>query len=201
MKNELTSATVNLIKQFEGLRLEAYTDSAGIWTIGFGHTKGVYAGMEITDYGAAKLLIDDLGIAAACVARVIKKQMTNHEFGGFVSLTHNIGVGAFEGSTAARKFNKGDKNGASQAILMWNKITVNGKKVVSQGLINRRASEAVYFQMNVADASLPTHFYETTAGSGGAREGVPAAWLPIAALIAAIALFFDEVEAFFAGLF
>ncbi len=127
--------------------------------------------------------------------------MTSHEFGAFVSLTHNIGVGAFTKSTAARKFNKGDKVGAAKAILLWNKITVNGVKVVSQGLINRRASEAVYFQMNVADASLPTHFYETTAGDGGARETVPVAWPMIAALVAALALFFDDVEMFFANLF
>lgn len=93
--NDITQETVNLTKQLEGERLKAYKDSVGRWTIGSGHTKGVYEGMQITEQTSRQFLIDDLAIAATCVNRVIKKPMSDHEFGAFVSLTLNIGVGAF----------------------------------------------------------------------------------------------------------
>ena len=194
--------TVDLIKQFEGLRLKAYQDSVGIWTIGYGHIKAVHSVMRITEQQANQYLINDLATAAIAVDRVITKPMNHHERGAFISLTHNIGVGAFTNSTAARKFNKGDKRGAAKAILMGNKITIDGRKVVSQGLVNRRASEAVYFEMNVTDASLPTHFYETTAGDGGAHiKAVPPAWPMLGAIAVSIAIFFDDVKEFFLGFF
>ena len=199
--NDITQETVNLIKQFEGLRLKAYRDSVGIWTIGYGHVKGVTQGMEITEQTARQLLIDDLAIAATCVSRVIKKPMSGHEFGAFVSLTHNIGVGAFAKSTAARKFNKGDKQGAGAAILMWNKITIDGKKVSSRGLINRREAEVMFFEMKVSDAAFPTHFYETTAGDGGAhKKAVPPAWPMLGVIAATIAVFWEQVKEFFNGI-
>ena len=194
--NEITQETVNLIKQFEGLRLNAYQDSVGIWTIGYGHTKDVTSDMKITEYGARRFLIDDLAVACACVIRVIKKPMTDNEFGAFVSLTHNIGVGAFSKSTAARKFNAGDKSAAADAILMWNKITVDNKKVVSRGLMNRRLDEVMYFK-NMYRHGAPS--YETTAGTGGERRAVPPAWPMLGVIAATIALFWEQVKEFFAN--
>ena len=199
--NEITQETVNLIKQFEGLRLIAYQDSVGIWTIGYGHIKGVHSFMTITEQQARQYLINDLSDAAQAVDRVINKPITAHERGAFISLTFNIGVGAFAKSTAARKFNKGDKAGAAKAILMWNKITIDGKKVASRGLINRREAEVMFFEMKVSDAAFPTHFYETTAGDGGAHKAsVPPAWPMLGALVAALAIFFDDVKEFFVGI-
>jgi len=196
--SRITKETVDLIKQFEGKRLKAYQDSVGIWTIGYGHIKGVYQGLTILEQQASEYLVRDLSTAASGIRNAITKPMSDHEFGAFLSLTHNIGVGAFANSTAARKFNKGDKAGAAKAILMWNKITVDGKKVVSQGLVNRRASEAVYFKMNVSDASLPTHFYETTAGSGGEKtKSIPPAWPMLYAIVVSFAVFFEQIKDFF----
>ena len=198
--NEITQETINLIKQFEALRLNAYQDSVGVWTIGWGHTKDVYGGMKITEHGARQFLIDDLAIAAASVNRAIKKPMTDNEFGAFLSLTHNIGVGAFAKSTAARKFNAGDKQGAAKAILLWNKITIDGKKIVSNGLVNRRADEARYFLRGhplALGLALPD--YETTAGEGGERRAVPPAWPMLGVIAATIAVFWDQVKEFFAN--
>jgi lysozyme len=124
LSNVITQETLNLIKSFEGLRLEAYQDTAGVWTIGYGHTHGVTPEMKITEYGADVLLHEDLEYAKVAVAQTIKKPMTNHEFGAFVSLTHNIGVGAFRKSTAARKFNDDDKAGAAIEIMLWDKISI-----------------------------------------------------------------------------
>ena len=205
--NDITQETVNLIKNFEGLRLIAYLDSVGIPTIGYGHTKGVKLGMKITEMGARQMLIDDLAIAAAGVNRAIKKPMTDYEFGAFLSLTHNIGVGGrqangrlngFLGSTAARKFNAGDKGGAAEAILMWNKITVDGKKVVSRGLTNRREVEVVYF---IYEQNGPRNLeYETAAGMGGEHRAVPPAWPMLGVIAATIALFWEQVKEFFNGI-
>ena len=205
---ELTQENVDLIKQFEGKRLTAYQDSVGIWTIGYGHTKGVYEGMKITEKGASQFLIEDLAVATACVNRVIKRPMNDQEFGAFVSLTHNIGVGAFAGSTAARMFNKGDKDGARQGILMWNKITVRGKKIESMGLANRRSIEALYFEAGLVDSRYVPSEYETTAGDGGAhKSSVPPAAV-VVSIVAALALFWDrlamlwdKIQAFIGGLF
>ena len=196
---KLTQEAIDLIKQFEGLRLKAYQDQAGVLTIGYGHTKGVTEGMKITKHGAKQLLIEDLARAHAAVDLTINKPMTDYEFGAFVSLTHNIGVGAFARSTAARKFNKGDKGGAAAAILLFNKITVDGVLVYNQGLANRREIERRYF-FNVVEKDHIDH-YETTAGEGGEHKGVPPAWPIIGALVAAVALFFNDVKEFFFGLF
>lgn len=190
MKNSITKETLNLIKQFEGLRLKAYQDSVGVWTIGWGHTKGVVYGMEITESQALAYLINDLADAAVAVKTAIKVPMTDNEYGAFISLTHNIGVNGFAKSTAARKFNKGDKDGAAKGILMWNKITVNGAKVASRGLINRREAEVRYFEMNVSDAAFPTHFYETSAGDSS-ESPVTAAGASLGTLLIAVGLAFS----------
>ncbi len=54
-----------LIKQLEGLRLGAYEDSGGVWTIGYGHTSAagapsVHKDMQITEKEAEKILCQDL---------------------------------------------------------------------------------------------------------------------------------------------
>ena len=51
-----------LIRTFEGCRLLAYKCPAGVWTIGRGHTAGVYEGMTITREQANELLEKDLRI-------------------------------------------------------------------------------------------------------------------------------------------
>ncbi|HTD96362.1 MAG TPA: lysozyme, partial [Edaphobacter sp.] len=61
-------AGLALTKGFEGLRLEAYADQGGVWTVGYGHTgPGVYAGLAITEDQAETLLISDIAGAVACV--------------------------------------------------------------------------------------------------------------------------------------
>ena len=201
--NTVTRATTDLIKTFEGLRLTAYQDKANVWTIGWGHTKGVTPDMRITLKTAEQLLIEDLGVAVECVRRVIKKPMTNHEFGAFISLTHNIGVGAFTKSTTARRFNAGDKLGAAEALQWFNKRRdpATGKKVVSNGLKKRRAIEADYFDDPdvVSKAVLiPSREFETAAGFGGERKpAVPPAVPMLGAIVVTIGIFFEDVKEFF----
>src|SRR5690606_2615038 len=72
------------------------------------------------------------------------------QFDALVSLAFNIGIGAFSGSSALRELNAGRIANVPAKMQLWNKITVGGKKVVSNGLVRRRAAEAALFTMDVA---------------------------------------------------
>lgn len=143
----INKATLDLIKGFEGLRLEAYKDSAGIWTIGYGTTAraGVgiapRAGMVITEAEAEGYLMAALDKFAATIRPKITTPINENEFGAFLSLAYNIGPAAFGGSSALRKFNAGDRAGGATAILLWNKA---GGKVLA-GLRRRREAERALF--------------------------------------------------------
>lgn len=134
-----------LIKAFEGLSLTAYQDVAGIWTIGYGHTKGVTAGTTITEAEAEALLRDDVKDAERAVERLVKVAINENEFSALVSLVFNIGEGAFARSTALKRLNKGNREEAAAAIELWNKATINGKKETIPGLVRRRAAEKALF--------------------------------------------------------
>jgi lysozyme len=131
----------NFLKRWEGLRLEAYKDGGGVWTIGYGHTKGVKPGDTITLEEAKQLLDADLLIYEKAVNSGVKRPITQNQYDAFVSLCYNIGTNGFQGSTALRRFNAGDIDGAAEALTWWNKD--NGK--VIQGLVNRRYAEKELF--------------------------------------------------------
>jgi len=154
---------LELIKRFEGLRLEAYQDVAGIWTIGYGHIRTAKEGMVISEAEAEALLRSDLKDAEGAVNRAVKVPVTENEFAALVSLVFNIGAGAFAGSTVLRKLNGGDHKGAADAILMWNRATVGGKKVIVQGLVRRREAERSLFLKPV-----PTFLNEDKKAPSGA---------------------------------
>jgi len=79
--------TAKLIAVFEGLRLTAYQDSGGVWTIGFGHTKGVTAGMTCTeDQATAWLYLDALPLFTLVSSLPVTAQA------GYVSFGYNCGI-------------------------------------------------------------------------------------------------------------
>ena len=81
---------VNLIKEFEGLRLKAYIPVKGdVPTIGWGHTKGVKMGDKITIATAEKFLAQDIAPTVAAVNQAIKVPVTQNEFDACVSLAFN----------------------------------------------------------------------------------------------------------------
>lgn len=137
----------DLIAEFEGLRLDAYLCPAGVWTIGFGHTKGVKPGDRLASAEYAHILLDeDLAEWAADVEAALGGANTSqHEFDAMTSLAFNVGVAGFKGSTVLRLHKAGDKTGAARAFGMWNKATVNGKLVEMPGLTRRRAAEAALY--------------------------------------------------------
>lgn len=143
---QLSSKGLEAIKFFEGLRLEAYKDSAGIPTIGYGtiriNGRPVTMGMKITAEQAEQYLLADVENYVGAVNKAIKVPTTQNEFDALVVETYNIGIGAMQDSTFIKRHNAGNKVGCAEAMQWWNKITVNGKKVTSKGLQNRRRMEA-----------------------------------------------------------
>lgn len=135
-----------LIEQREGVRLKAYLDSVGIWTIGVGHTSAagpphVVPGLVITKEQCDEILSRDLGKFEDAVEKAVIVTMADHEFDALVSLAFNIGGYAFAKSTLVRRLNARDRSGAANAFLSWNKA---GGKVLP-GLTTRRQAERKQF--------------------------------------------------------
>lgn len=135
-----------LIKKWEELRLVAYLPTPhDKWTIGWGHTKGVKQGDEISREQAQMLFDSDVKWAVAAVNRDVNVRLTQTQFDALVSLVFNIGEANFKRSTLLKKLNRGDYEGAALEFPKWNKQRQNGKLVVLRGLVRRRAEEMEYF--------------------------------------------------------
>lgn len=148
----LSQAGIDAIKRHEGLRLHAYLDSAGVPTIGYGHTAGVEMGQHISDQRAEEFLRADLLWAENAVNSVVRVPVSQAQYDALVSLTFNIGESAFRTSTLVQKLNDGDMAGAANEFLRWDKATVNGQKQVIPGLSSRRAAERQLFLAGVSAA-------------------------------------------------
>ncbi len=134
------------ISEREGVRLKAYRDLVGIWTIGVGHTSAagppaVYSGQTITAVECDEILSRDLAKFEAAVNGSVTVPLSQNQFDALVSLAFNIGGGAFAKSSLVRKLNGRDYAGASDAFLAWDKA---GGQVV-QGLSTRRQAERAQF--------------------------------------------------------
>lgn len=136
---------VEEIARSEGCRLVAYRDIAGIWTIGWGHTKGVRVGDIITQEEADRRLLDELHGFAEGVIERLARPASAWQFGAMVSLAYNIGLAAFAGSSVLRAHNAGDFAAARRAFELWNKATIDGRKQVVAGLAARRAREGALY--------------------------------------------------------
>ena len=130
------------IKTAEGLRLTAYKDGGGVWTIGYGHTgSDVREGLTIPLSEAERLLTRDLRVAEGHVNDAVKVKLTQNQFDALVSFVYNVGGGAFRASTLLKLLNAGDYEGAANQLPRWNKD--NGKVV--DGLTDRRHEERELF--------------------------------------------------------
>ena len=142
MARQINDAGLRLIASFEGLRLDAYQDVAGIWTIGYGHIRGVGPGMTITENQALAFLQEDAGQAAATVDAGTSSVATDdNQFAAMVSLCFNIGSGNFRTSSVLRLHRAGNPAGAADAFLLWDKAYVNGELQEVEGLKRRRQRE------------------------------------------------------------
>lgn len=130
-----------LIKQFEGCKLKAYQDSAGVWTIGYGHTKGVKKGDEIAQAQADEYLKQDAASAGDDVLRLVKVALNQNQFDALASFTFNLGAKNLISSTLLTRLNEGNYRAAADQFGRW--VFAGG--VLLQGLVKRRAAEKELF--------------------------------------------------------
>lgn len=132
----------DLIKEFEGLRLNAYQCSAGVWTIGYGCTSNVKSDDVVTEIQAGELLIRDLSRVENALIKHVHVPLNQNQFDALVSFTFNVGIHAFCHSTLLEKLNAGDYSDAAHQLLRW----VQVRKVCQPGLVRRREKEKELFE-------------------------------------------------------
>lgn len=140
---------INLIKEFEGIKTKAYKCPAGVWTIGYGHTKGVKKGDTCTMAQAIEFLKEDLRIFECAINDLVKVELNQNQFDALVSFTFNVGVGAFQDSTMRKFLNEGHFPLAAGQFDRW----VYAKSVKLEGLVRRRAAEKELFLSPVINAN------------------------------------------------
>ena len=139
---KISEQGLDLIKSFEQCRLKAYKPTPDdVWTCGWGSTQGVTESTCWTQEQADMALLQDVADAEKCVGKNVRVPLTQNEFDALVSLTFNIGCGAFAGSTLLKLLNSSDYDGAAQQILRWDKQA--GKPLA--GLTRRRQAEKEMF--------------------------------------------------------
>lgn len=143
---QISQVGIDLIKSFEGCKLTAYKDAAGVWTIGWGWTRpvdgvAIHEGMVITQEKADQLLVEGLKDYEAPVNSNVTVKITQSEFDALVSFTYNLGAANFKSSTLLKKLNAGETQVAADEFLRWNKA--GGQTLF--GLVRRRAYERDLF--------------------------------------------------------
>ena len=136
---------LSLIKSFEGLRLQAYQDSVGVWTIGYGTTRGVKSGMKISKEQADRMLLNDVQRFEPEVRRLVTAPLNQNQWDALMSFTYNLGCGVFRKSAMLRLFNTGYAGAAAEQFARW---ILGGGKVLA-GLVSRRAAERALFESKV----------------------------------------------------
>ena len=151
---------LNIIKQFEGLRLNAYQDSVGVWTIGYGHTKNVVPGQIITQAQADDFLRQDVSWAESAVNQYLGHVgLYQHQFDALVSLVFNVGAGAIFTLNYGNGYSKGSKlfnlilSGKFESAAKHFIDFVYAGGHVLKGLVRRRKAEQELFLKN----SVPRH--------------------------------------------
>lgn len=159
-----------LIEKYEGLILQSYDDandhivpaggsSRGTLTIGYGHTSAagapkVVSGMKITKEQADAILASDLQKVEADVTRLVKVPLNQNQFDALVSFHFN--TGSLGKSTALRKLNAGDIEGAADGLMLYTRGRVNGQLIPMKGLVTRRNEEKALFLKKGSVTSVPT---------------------------------------------
>lgn len=139
---QISENGLDLIRKFEGLRLETYDCPGGKLTIGYGHTgSDVKPGLKISAEKATALLKEDVKRFEKSVTEMVTIPMTQGMFDALVSFSFNLGAGKLQSSTLLKKLNAADKQGAAEEFLKWNKA--NGEPLA--GLTARRNGERELF--------------------------------------------------------
>jgi len=139
---KISQTGIDLIKRFEGLRLKAYRDAVGVWTIGYGHTATAKQGQRISAERAEELLKRDVETFERGVMHKLKVSVSQSQFDALVSFAYNVGEGALAKSTLLRKLNAGDRQDVPPEFDKW----VKAGNITLSGLVRRRKAERALFE-------------------------------------------------------
>lgn len=157
----VSSKGLAIIKAAEGLRLSPYRCSAGVWTIGYGSTRGVTknTGAITEEQALVRLKMDVLNEADRPLKNLVRVNLNQNQYDALASLVFNIGQGNFKSSTLRQKLNRGDYEGAAGEFWKWRRA---GGKVLP-GLVKRREVEEKLFRLNVlpSQSQLPNPKQQT----------------------------------------
>jgi len=134
---------MSMIKKHEGCKLDAYQDTVGVWTIGYGHTAGVKEGMSISQSEADDMFAEEVESYASEVVNMVDKTLNQNQIDSLTSFAYNVGIDALRGSTLLKRIN--DERSTEDSIReQFNKwVYADGK--VENGLVHRRKEEADLF--------------------------------------------------------
>jgi lysozyme len=181
------------LKAREGVRLRAYRCSAGRLTIGIGHTSAagppyVTEGMTITAEEADEIFTRDLVKYEKLVNDAVKVPLAQNEFDALVSITYNVENFARQPSTTIKRLNAGDRAGAADAILFWNKPSE---------IIGRRKTEQKQFltpypgmvtKKPPSKSTGPVVAGTAGAGAGAAAQQAGLPWWAVGLIVLGVAV-------------
>ena len=127
-------------ESFEGFEGEAYPDGGGVWTIGYGHTRGVTAGQRCSLAQAQTWLRQDMSAAIYAVQQLVSVPLTQGQFNALCDFEFN--TGALGESTLLKLLNSGDYAGAAAEFPKWVHDSAGN---IEPGLVKRRAAEVAMF--------------------------------------------------------
>ena len=133
---------IALIKKFEGCELQAYKCPAGVWTIGYGHTKDVKEGDRINKDEANHLLEEEMIEYESYVNDMVDVELNQNQFDSLCTFCYNLGPHNLKSSTLLKVLNDKKYHEVPAQIKRWNKA---GGKVLD-GLVKRREAEALLFE-------------------------------------------------------
>tara|TARA_R100001443_G_C3310641_1_gene167653 strand:- start:363 stop:806 length:444 start_codon:yes stop_codon:yes gene_type:complete len=133
---------LELIKKFEGCETTAYQDSVGVWTIGFGHTKGVEEGQTCSIEDAESMLADEMDEYEGYINNMVKVDLQQHEFDALVAWVYNLGPTNLGESTMLKVLNGGQFDRVPDEMNRWTRA---GGEIL-EGLVRRRQAESLMFQ-------------------------------------------------------
>jgi lysozyme len=133
---------LELIKKFEGCETNAYQDSVGVWTIGFGHTKGVEEGQTCSIEDAESMLADEMDEYEGYINNMVKVGLQQHEFDSLVAWVYNLGPTNLGESTMLKVLNGGQFDRVPDEMNRWTRA---GGEIL-EGLVRRRQAESLMFQ-------------------------------------------------------
>lgn len=173
-----SAAGLELIKTFEGLRDTAVRLPDGRWMIGYGHVRTARDGLTISAADAHDLLVHDLRPIESVIGAIIFAPLTQGQFDALASLAYNISLGQFRDCDIVRSINAGDYLAAANGFDLWRRARLNGRVVVVDALVRRRAAEKMLFLEHPSgQPSAPTPIVPPEIDFGedaGLRRSAPA---------------------------